>query len=140
MVDYREEIRIGKETLDRVSEAYRKIRNTFRYLLSNLYDFNPDTDSIADEKFEPLDRWAMQQLSELTLRGKEAYERYEYHVVYHSIYRFCVVEMSAFYLDINKDRLYISHPKSPERRSAQTAMFRILNQLVRLVAPVFSFT
>ncbi len=140
MVDYREEIRIGKETLDRVSEAYRKIRNTFRYLLSNLYDFRPDEDSVTDEQFEPLDRWAMQQLSDLTRKVRKAYELYEYHVVYHSIYRFCVVEMSAFYLDISKDRLYVSHPKAIQRRSAQTAMFRILNQLVRLVAPVFSFT
>ena len=78
---------------------------SFRYLLSNLYDFNPDTDSVAVKKLEPLDRWAMHQLSDLTNRVKEAYERYEYHVVYHSIYRFCVVEMSAFYLDISKDRL-----------------------------------
>ena len=140
MVDYREEIRIGKETLDRVSEAYRKIRNTFRYLLSNLYDFNPDTDSVSEDKFEPLDRWALQQLSDLTKRVIDAYDRYEYHVVYHSIYRFCVVEMSSFYLDISKDRLYVSHPKSPKRRSTQTAMFRILHQLVKLVAPVFSYT
>lgn len=140
MVDYREEIRIGKETLDRVSEAYRKIRNTFRYLLSNLYDFRPDEDSVTDGQFEPLDRWALQQLSDLTRKVRKAYELYEYHVVYHSIYRFCVVEMSAFYLDISKDRLYVSHPKAIRRRSAQTAMFRILNQLVRLVAPVFSFT
>ncbi|HSE43547.1 MAG TPA: class I tRNA ligase family protein, partial [Acidobacteriota bacterium] len=140
MVDYREEISIGKETLDRVAEAYRKIRNTFRYLISNLYDFNPVEDSVKNEELEPLDRWALDQLSELTQRVVDAYEGYEYHIVYHSLYRFCVVEMSAFYLDINKDRLYVSHPQSKKRRAAQTAMYRILDQLVRLAAPVFSFT
>jgi isoleucyl-tRNA synthetase len=140
MVDYREEISIGKETLDRVAEAYRKIRNTFRYLLSNLYDFHPEAHSLRNEELEPLDRWAMDQLSELTRRMVEAYDRYEYHIVYHSLYRFCVVEMSAFYLDINKDRLYVSNPQSKKRRSAQTSMYKILDQLVRLAAPVFSFT
>lgn len=140
MVDYREEISISKETLDRISEAYRKIRNTFRYLLSNLYDFDPSRHGVSDEQLEPLDRWAMQALSDLSKKVLEAYNRYEYHIVYHSIYRFCVVEMSAFYLDINKDRLYVSHPDSLQRRSAQTTMFEILYQLVRLAAPIFAFT
>lgn len=140
MVDYREEIRIGKEILDRVSEAYRKIRNTFRYFLSNIYDFDPDVHMVRDEDLEPLDRWAMQELANLSRRVVEAYDRYEYHVVYHSLYRFCAVEMSAFYLDISKDRLYVSHPNSPRRRSAQTTLFRILNAIVRLAAPIFSFT
>ena len=140
MVDYREEIGIGKEMLDRISEAYRKIRNTFRYMLSNLYDFAPEKDSVPDDQLLPLDRWAMQQLSDLSRRVVAAYDRYEYHVVYHSLYRFCVVEMSAFYLDILKDRLYVSHASSRERRSAQTVLYRILDQLVRLAAPVFTFT
>jgi isoleucyl-tRNA synthetase len=140
MVDYREEISIGKETLDRVAEAYRKIRNTFRYMLSNLYDFHPEQHSVSDETLDPLDRWAMQQLADLTRKVVDAYSRYEYHVVYHSIYRFCVVEMSAFYLDIIKDRLYVLHPADPKRRSAQTSIYRILDQLVRLAAPIFSFT
>lgn len=140
MVDYREEIAIGKETLTRTAEAYRKIRNTFRYLLSNLYDFNPEVDQVLESQLEPLDRWALQQLSDLSRKVLDAYGRYEYHVVYHSIYRFCVVEMSAFYLDINKDRLYVSHSRSVKRRSAQTVMFRILHELVRMTAPIFSFT
>src|SRR5262245_30152417 len=140
MVDYREEIGIGKEMLDRISEAYRKIRNTFRYMLSNLYDFVPDKDSVTQEQMMPLDRWAMQQLSDLSQKVWEAYDRYEYHVVYHSLYRFCVVEMSAFYLDIIKDRLYVSFHSGRERRSAQTVLFRILDQLVRLAAPIFTFT
>lgn len=140
MVDYREEISIGKEMLDRISEAYRKIRNTFRYFLSNLYDFEPDRHRVADDQLEPLDRWAMQQLADLTQKVTEAYDRYEYHVVYHSVYRFCVVEMSAFYLDIIKDRLYCSHSDSRKRRSAQTALFAVLDQLARLTAPIFSFT
>ena len=129
MVDYHEEISIGQETLERVAEAYRKIRNTFRYLLSNLYDFRPDEHEVKEQDLEPLDRWAMQQLSDLTQRVLRAYERFEYHVVYHSLYRFCVVDMSAFYLDINKDRLYVSRAASPKRRAAQTTMFRILHQL-----------
>lgn len=140
MVDYREEIRISNETLERISEAYRKIRNTFRYLLSNLYDFHPDEHRVPESRLEPLDRWAMQQLADLTKRVVEAYDRYEYHIVYHALYNFCVVEMSAFYLDISKDRLYVEHAQSKKRRSAQTAMFAILNQLVRLAAPIFSFT
>ncbi len=140
MVDYREEIAMSNETINRVSEAYRKIRNTFRYLLSNLYDFQPDGHQVGDDQLEPLDRWALQHLSDLTHRSLEAYELYEYHTVYHSIYRFCVVEMSAFYLDISKDRLYVSYPASASRRSAQTAMFRILRQLVKLSAPIFTFT
>src|SRR5262249_52264301 len=140
MVDYREEMRISKETLDRVAEAYRKIRNTFRYLLSNLYDFDPGRHSVPENQLEPLDRWAMHQLGDLTKRVTEAYEKFEYHMVYHSIYRFCSVEMSAFYLDVSKDRLYVLHPSSLKRRSAQTTMFAILNQLVRLAAPIFSFT
>jgi len=140
MVDYREEISIGKETLERISEAYRKIRNTFRYLLSNLYDFRPDQDSVSENDLEPLDRWALQQLSDVTRKVVDAYDTYEYHIVYHSLYRFCVVEMSAFYLDIIKDRLYCSNPRDKKRRSAQTAMFQILDQLVRLAAPIFSYT
>jgi isoleucyl-tRNA synthetase len=140
MVDYREEIAMSKETLNRVSEAYRKIRNTFRYFLSNLYDFRPDDDQVSDNEFEPLDRWALQQLSDLTGKVLDAYDSYEYHVVYHSLYRFCVVEMSAFYLDINKDRLYVSHPQSRKRRSAQTVMFQVLKELAKLAAPIFSFT
>jgi isoleucyl-tRNA synthetase len=140
MVDYHEEISMSQEILERVSEAYRKIRNTFRYLLSNLYDFNPDTDQVADPDLEPLDRWALQQLSDLTEKVLRAYENFEYHLVYHALYGFCVVQMSSFYLDINKDRLYVSYAAGKKRRAAQTTMFRILNQLVRLTAPIFSFT
>ncbi|MCI0602035.1 isoleucine--tRNA ligase [bacterium] len=140
MVDYHEEISIGHETLERVAEAYRKIRNTFRYLLSNLYDFQPDYQEVEEQNLEPLDRWALQCLSELTEKVLKAYERFEYHIVYHSLYRFCVVDMSAFYLDINKDRLYVSLASSTKRRAAQTTMFKILNQLVRLTAPILSFT
>lgn len=140
MVDYHEEISIGQETLERVAEAYRKIRNTFRYLLSNLYDFEPDHHQVSEQDLEPLDRWALQQLSDLTQRVLRAYERFEYHVVYHSLYRFCVVDMSAFYLDIIKDRLYVSLAGGTKRRAAQSTMFQVLNQLVRLTAPIFSFT
>jgi isoleucyl-tRNA synthetase len=139
-VDYQEEISLGQETLDRISEAYRKVRNTFRYLLSNLYDFSPDQDGVSEPDLDALDCWALQQLSDLTTKVLKAYDNFEYHVVYHSLYRFCVVEMSAFYLDIIKDRLYVSAGKSKKRRAAQTTLFRILDQLVRLTAPIFSFT
>ncbi|MGH9857637.1 MAG: class I tRNA ligase family protein, partial [Acidobacteriota bacterium] len=140
MVDYHEEISIGQETLERVAEGYRKIRNTFRYFLSNLYDFQPEANEVREQDLERLDRWALQQLSDLTQRVLRAYERFEYHVVYHALYRFCVVDMSAFYLDINKDRLYVSLAGGIRRRAAQHTMFTVLNQLVRLTAPIFSFT
>jgi isoleucyl-tRNA synthetase len=138
--DYRDNIRLSKEILKRLTEAYRRIRNTCRYLLGNLNDFDPETDSIKYQQMEELDRWVLNRLQELNERVLKAYEDFEFHLVYHSLHNFCVLDLSAFYLDIIKDRLYISPPQSLARRSAQTAMNEILESLVRLMAPVLSFT
>jgi len=138
--DYRDNIRISKEILKRLTEAYRRIRNTCRYLLGNLNDFDPETDSIKYQQMEELDRWVLSRLQELNDRVLKAYEDFEFHLVYHSLHNFCVLDLSAFYLDIIKDRLYTSPSQSLARRSAQTAMNEILESLVRLMAPVLSFT
>jgi isoleucyl-tRNA synthetase len=138
--DYRDDIRISPEILTRLSEAYRRIRNTCRYILGNLSDFDPDRDSVSFEKMPEIDRWALHQLEVLKEKVLKAYEDCEFHVLYHAVNSFCTVEMSAFYLDILKDRVYTSATCSVERRSAQTSMYFILEAIVRLMAPVLSFT
>jgi isoleucyl-tRNA synthetase len=138
--DYRDNIRLSQEILQRLTEAYRRIRNTCRYLLGNLSDFDAEADSVAYEEMEELDRWALHQLQELSERIQKAYETFNFHLVYHSLHNFCVLDLSSFYLDIIKDRLYTSPEKSKARRSAQTAMNEILETLVRLMAPMLSFT
>lgn len=138
--DYTNDIRISKDILKQLSEVYRKIRNTSRYILGNIYDFNPDTDSVAYEDLEEVDKWAMLKLDNLIKKVNEAYSTYEFHLMFHAIHNFCVVDMSNFYLDIIKDRLYTSEPASRGRRAAQTAMFEILEALVRMLTPVLAFT
>ncbi len=138
--DYRDDIRISQEILQRLSDAYRRIRNTARYILGNLHDFDPDADSVPDGDLLEIDRWALSKLEGLVKRVERSYDEYEFHVLYHAVHNFCSVEMSAFYLDVLKDRLYITPPKSLARRSAQSAMYRILDALTRLIAPVLSFT
>jgi isoleucyl-tRNA synthetase len=138
--DYRGDIRLSQEILDRLTEAYRRLRNTFRYLLGNLYDFNPLEDCIPYEELLELDRWVLHRLQELTEKVIGSYRRFEYHSIYQAIYNFCVLTLSSFYLDVLKDRLYVSAPRSQERRSAQTALNEILGVLVRLVAPIIPFT
>ena len=138
--DYRDDIRISKEILTHLAEAYRRIRNTSRYLLGNLADYDPGSDRVADGDLLEIDRWALHRLQRLVQRVTKAYEEFEFHIVFHSIHNFCAVDMSAFYLDILKDRLYTSPAASRERRSGQTAMSDILSVLVRLMAPVLSFT
>ncbi len=140
MVDYLDDMRLSEEILARNVETYRKIRNTCRYLLGNLYDFDPSRDAMAPESLQELDRWALHQANDLLERVRRSYEAYEFHRVYHALNQFCAVTLSAFYLDILKDRLYTSAPSSPGRRSAQTALARILDMLCRLMAPVLSFT
>ena len=139
-LDYRDDDPISDEILARVGEAYRKVRNTVRFLLSNLYDFDPAVDSVPMSALPPLDRWILGEARDLADRIREAYEGYQFHVVYHSLVNFCATTLSAFYLDIVKDRLYASAPASPERRSAQTAMYRIGHALATLAAPVLPFT
>jgi isoleucyl-tRNA synthetase len=138
--DYRDNIRLSFEILQRLTEAYRRIRNTSRYLLGNLNDFDAKVDAVTYQDMEELDRWALHRLQEVNERILKAYENFEFHQVFHTLHNFCVLDLSAFYLDIIKDRLYVSAPKSLARRSAQTAMNEILNVLVRLMAPVLSFT
>ncbi len=138
--DYRDDTRIGEETLQRLSDAYRRIRNTARYFLGMIHDFDPATDCVADDELLELDRWALSQLEKLVARVEKAYDDYEFHVIYHTVHNFCAVEMSSFYMDVLKDRTYISAPKSVARRSAQTAMYKILDALTRMIAPVLSFT
>jgi isoleucyl-tRNA synthetase len=138
--DYRDDIRISPEILQRLSDAYRRIRNTARYILGNLHGFDPAADGVPDGDLLEIDRWALSRLEGLVNRVERSYEEYEFHILYHAVHNFCSVDMSAFYLDVLKDRLYISPGKSLARRSAQTAMYRILDALTRLVAPVLSFT
>ena len=138
--DYRDDIRISQEILIHLAEAYRRIRNTSRYLLGNLFDFDPDRDMVADDLLLEIDRWALHRLQKLIQRVEKAYDEFEFHVVFHSLHNFCAVDMSAFYLDILKDRLYTSQASSVQRRSGQTTMYRILSAMVRLMAPVLSFT
>jgi isoleucyl-tRNA synthetase len=138
--DYRGDIRISSEILDRLTESYRKIRNTFRYLLGNLYDFDPERDAVRYERLEEIDKWILHKLGILSGEILKGYEDYEFHTIYHDIQRFCIVDLSAIYLDIQKDVLYTFPPSSEKRRSAQTAIYIILNRLIRLSAPVISFT
>jgi isoleucyl-tRNA synthetase len=138
--DYRDDIKISPEILQRLTEAYRKIRNTARYILGNLYDFSPEKDTVFYSEMMEIDRFALHQLAQITEKVRLAYEEFELHTVYHTLYQFCAVDLSAFYLDVLKDRLYTSGKESHNRRSAQTAMFYILDTLVRLTAPILSFT
>jgi isoleucyl-tRNA synthetase len=138
--DYRDDIRISPEILTHLAEAYRRIRNTGRYLLGNLADFDPGKDRVSDKDLLEIDRWALHRLQKLVQRVRKGYDDFEFHIVFHSIHNFCAVDMSAFYLDILKDRLYTAKAASVERRSGQTAMYDILSAMVRLMAPVLSFT
>ena len=138
--DYRDDIRLSQEILQRLSDAYRRIRNTARYILGNLHGFDPAVDAVAEAELLEIDRWALGRLEGLIDRVERAYKEYEFHILYHAVHNFCSVEMSAFYLDVLKDRLYTAPAKSAARRSAQTAMYRILDALTRLIAPVLSFT
>lgn len=139
-VDYQGDVRLSDKIVKSMSDVYRKIRNTFRYLLSNLSDFDPKTDSVAYADMEELDRWALLRMEQVKETVLKAYDDYEFHVMYHAVHNFCTVDLSAIYLDILKDRLYTEKADSKLRRSAQTAMYEILTTLVRLVAPVLCFT
>ncbi len=138
--DYTDDIRISEEILKRLMEAYRRIRNTSRFILGNLYDFQPDTDGIACDRMLEMDRWALHRLQEVIKRVTEAYERHQFHVVFFTLHNYCAVDLSALYLDVLKDRLYTNRSASTARRSGQTAMFVILNAMTRLLAPIFTFT
>ena len=138
--DYQSDINISREILKQMSESYRKIRNTARYILGNISDFNPDTDMVPADKLTNLDKWAVKTLNNLIEKVKAAYDKYEFHQVYHSIHNFCVVDMSNFYLDVLKDGLYTEKKDSVERRSAQTAIYLILDAMTRMLAPILAYT
>ncbi len=140
MVDYRDEVRLGKAVLTRSIEAYRKIRNTFRYLLSNLADFDPARHRLDRAQMAEVDRFALAAYAALAARVRTAYEDYDFQTVFHAINEFMTVDLSAFYLDVSKDRLYTLGAESTDRRSAQTAMHHIADGLTRLVAPILSIT
>jgi isoleucyl-tRNA synthetase len=138
--DYKDDIRISDNILKQLSDAYRRVRNTSRFLLGNLSDFDPAKDAVPYSSMPEIDRFALHNLALLIEKGVKAYDAYEFHVIYHSIYNFCTVDLSSFYLDILKDRLYTSSQKSLQRRSAQTVMYAILDAVVRLMAPILPFT
>jgi isoleucyl-tRNA synthetase len=140
LVNVRDEIRLGKEVLARTVEAYRKIRNTFRYLLSNLYDFVPATDTLKVTDLLDVDRHILSQYAALEQLVRDAYDRYDFQAVSHAVSEFVTVHLSAHYLDVSKDRLYTFRADSPERRSAQTAVYVIADGLTRLMAPIIPMT
>jgi isoleucyl-tRNA synthetase len=138
--DYQGDIPLSDEIFEGVSDTYRKIRNTFRILLANLYDFEPARDAVPVERMTEIDRWLLSRLQALVAELTEAYERFEFHRVYHLVNAFCAVELSSFYVDVMKDLLYTLAPSSPERRSAQAAMQQTVATLAKLIAPVMPFT
>ena len=139
--DYNEDIRISPEILSRLSEAYRKIRNTARFILGNLYDFNPDIDKVNYDNLRKIDKWILFGLERLLLEPvNKAYDKFEFYKAYQAIYEFCNIELSTFYLDMIKGRLYTYAANSIERRAAQTAIYEVLNVLVRAMAPILVFT
>lgn len=138
--NYREDVRISEAILVQLVEAYRRIRNTCRYLLGNLSDFDRERHPAGREELWEIDRWALLQLQRLIQRVRKAYADYEFHLAFHAIHQFCIVELSAFYLDVLKDRLYTFAKDSPARRAGQQTLAMILDVLVRLMAPVLAFT
>ena len=138
--DYREDLRISQEILNHLIEAYRKIRNTSRFLLSNLYDFDPAEHRVPYGQLPELDRWALLRLGELIPRVKQAYDEFEFHTIFHALNNFCSVDLSAVYFDILKDRLYTFRTDAPLRRGSQTVLFDVLIAMTKLMAPILSFT
>ncbi len=138
--DYRGDVSISDNIIKQLSDAYRRIRNTCRFILGNLHDFDPETHKVDIPSLTELDRFALDRLHTLVTRCLKAYGEYEFHTIYHGLHNFCVTDLSAFYLDILKDRLYTSIPESQERRCAQTAMYLILDALVKIMAPILPFT
>ncbi len=138
--DYTADVRMSENVMKQLSEAYRKIRNTFRYALSNLYDFDPARDAVPAEKMWELDRWMLERTATLAKECRGFYDAFEFHRVYHALHDFAVVELSAFYFDILKDRLYTFGAETEGRRSAQTAVWKIADTLLRLIAPITVFT
>jgi isoleucyl-tRNA synthetase len=138
--DYTADVRMSDNVMTQLSEAYRKLRNTFRFALGNLADFDPTRDSVPDAEMEELDRWMLSRTADLAKQCRGWYESFEFHRVFHALHDFAVVDLSAFYFDVLKDRLYTFAPRNRARRSAQTAVYRIASALLRLATPIMAFT
>jgi isoleucyl-tRNA synthetase len=139
-VDYQADVRISDSILKQVAEVYRKIRNTFRFLLGNLFDFNPETDAVPLQELREVDRYMLVKLNHLIKKVKHSYETYEFAAIYHDVNNFCTIDLSAFYLDFAKDVLYIEAPNNKERRSIQTVLYETLVALTKLIAPILPHT
>ena len=139
-LDYRVDVRLSQDILKQLSESYRKIRNTARFILGNLHGFDPNKNAVPTDALEDIDRWALMRLDELTAQVRRAYEAFEFHDALHRMHNLCVVDMSNFYLDVIKDRLYVEKEDSATRRAAQTTIYTILDTLTRLLAPILAFT
>ena len=138
--DYRNDISVSANIIKQSSEAYRKIRNTCRFILGNLYDFDPGKDTVPYEQLTELDKWALLKLDKVVQRVSKAYADYEFHVVFHTVHKFCTVDLSSIYFDIIKDKLYCNTSNDPERKAAQTVLYQLINDLVVILAPVLAFT
>lgn len=138
--DYQADIRISNDIMKQLSEVYRKIRNTFRYILGNLNNFDPETDMVSYDQLEEFDKWALLRLAQVHDKVTTAYENYEFHVMYHAVHNYCTVDLSSIYLDVLKDRLYTSGATSVSRRAAQTTMYHILKTLVVSLSPILTFS
>jgi isoleucyl-tRNA synthetase len=139
-VEYQADVKMSERVMTQLSEAYRKIRNTFRFALGNLFDFDPSRDALPGDQLEEIDRWMLERTAALVTECRDWYAAYDFHRVYHAIHDFCVVDLSSFYFDVLKDRLYTKAAGNKSRRSAQTAISKITSALVRLIAPVLVFT
>ena len=138
--EYQADVKMSERVMEQLSEAYRKIRNTFRFALGNLFDFSPERDAVSSDEMQELDRWMLERTADRVHRCRDWYATYEFHRVYHTVHDFCVVDLSAFYFDVLKDRLYTRFAKNHARRSAQTALWKISSALTRLLAPILVFT
>ena len=139
-IDFREDMAASENLMKRCAEIYRKLRNTFRFLLGNLHEFDPAAHQVAINDLEPLDKYMLARTRELTEQVLRWYEGFEFHRIYHAVNEFAIADLSAFYLDVLKDRMYTFAPSSRERRSAQTVLWKITEALTRLLAPILSFT
>src|SRR6266516_1595549 len=139
-VEYQADVKMSERVMTQLSEAYRKIRNTFRFALGNLSDFDPSRDTLPNDQLEEMDGWMLERTADLVKKCREWYNAYEFHRVYHAIHDYCVVDLSAFYYDVLKDRLYTKAPNNPARRSAQTTIYKISSALIRVAAPILVFT
>jgi isoleucyl-tRNA synthetase len=137
--DYTNDLQAGQESFDRVSESYRRVRNTCRYILGNLNDFDPEKDSIEYNQLQDIDRWALSRLNRFIETSQSAYDSYEFHKIYHGAQNYCTVDLSAIYLDILKDRLYTGKKAGVSRRGAQTVIYQIIHNLILVMAPILSY-